>query len=462
MRKLGLKNIYSFIFLIILSFLIIIMFFIGIKRVSRFDNNSYTIKADSFIYDKNFQSIDVKNTSKLKQQITGSYYLTMYEDGVPIKYNVGSNVVVYNDNDPKMYIYGVFYQVNANGNIEMIEKENEIIRDGKPYFYKISDRKYLWIDRNFSSDDGTVNAKNYLIIELDKQGNAHLANNDINYNTINPIILKGTQFSFDIAHEKLIVGTEEINLKNIIGSTNMYQDEVDNEEEDTDYYDDYIKTLVERFNNLNNSLIESNNNHINETNKNDAMIDLSRWVSLGTLEVGVNSVKVNYNVFDPNNEYDSIYLIISDGDESKTIQLNKDKNTYLIRELKINHEYTLTFGYKLSPTIDATNTLINDDVVKIKTKKPNYQFYFNKITTDKIYFYLKMDEDYQIEAGNINLYSDSNLIGTKVIDIKKAKEGYIDYFENNNLGYMIEIKLTDLIYNGESINLDISSKYANR
>ena len=45
-----------------------------------------------------------------------------------------------------------------------------------PKFYKIDDRKYLVVDSKIVSEDYSIEANNYLLVELDKAGNAKLSN----------------------------------------------------------------------------------------------------------------------------------------------------------------------------------------------------------------------------------------------------------------------------------------------
>jgi len=487
LRKLGVKNIRLFIFMSLLAIIIMGIFLFGIKYVAKIDTTTYEIADGSIVYNDDFQLIETKNNTKLQRSYDSNYYLTTLEEGLPVKYKMGQATIVYHPSDYKMYLYGNFYQVLNSGEVKKIEKKEEVIRTNSPFFYKITDRKYLWVDKKFTSDDGSIQAKDYLIIELDKKGNATLANNEMNEKTINPIILKGSQYDFDIVHEKLIIGKEEIDLKNIIGSSNLYEDPKEENngsggnnggddnfnavetppaaEDTSDYYKDYLKTLVKHFNNLTNSVIDTSQ----KGNYGDGTsIYLSRWVSLGTIEAGVTSIKVNYNVFDPNNEYATLFLIIKDASgEASKVYLNKEKDSYIISGLQPNKDYTLIFGYQLISSIDSTNSEINDDTVKVKTIKPSYELRFKKITATQIHFYLKMDSEYQAEAGNISLYTgyDTNSferIANAVIDIEKAKNGYVGTINYKDLKKFVELRVENLMYNGQPVSLDITSRYINQ
>ena len=64
-------------------------------------------------------------------------------------------------------------------------------------FYKIADREYLLVDRQIVSADNSINADNYLLVELDKMGNAKLTNNKLNLKTITPTVLATSKYTFE-------------------------------------------------------------------------------------------------------------------------------------------------------------------------------------------------------------------------------------------------------------------------
>ncbi len=469
MRKLGIKNICLFVLLAILVFVILLIFFFGIRYVLNLDTSTYTLQKGSFLYDDDFNYIEVEDDAILKKSFDNAFYLTMLTDGISQKYKIGPSTVVYNDADYKMYLYGTFYQVSTSGEVQKLTKMTEVVKANVPQFYKIADRKYLWIDSTFTSTSG-LNTDEYLIIELDKQGNATLANHEMYEKTINPMVIKGSLYDFDVVHEKLILTDREIDLKNIIGSSNEYQDPVEEEEEETtttdnSYYDDYFEQLVNSFNNLTGNINDFNEQQQQQNNEEQIHLDLTRWVSLKSVDTSVNSLTVNYQVFDPNNEYNAIFLILqSEGVEAKKIYLNKENTSYTIRDLVPNTEYTVTFGYQLAKSVDELETEVTDDVVKIKTDKPNYQLAFTKITSSKLYYELKVDSLYQLESGTIRLYSDNQVLAEQPIDVSKITNGvYTGSFDNQNLGYFIEIRVEDFVYNGQLINnFPITSKYINQ
>ena len=188
---------------------------------------------------------------------------------------------------------------------------------------------------------------------------------------------------------------------------------------------------------------------------------LLKWLSIGVLEPGVSTIKVNYNVFDPNNEFETVYLDVSGGNivNKNRIYLNKEQNNTTIRDLMSNTSYTLTLGY--TTTINDTKSEIVEDVITIKTLEPSYDLKITKVTSKGIYYYFKMDKELRFDSAILNLYSDSNNLATINVDINNALDGYESFIPVTNLGYKVELKLEQVYYNGSVVDLDVYAKFLN-
>ena len=154
----------------------------------------------------------------------GDYYL-IYKDK---EYDLGTHSVVYHSSNGDITLYGKYYEVNKTGEVKTIKGENKIKSSVNSKFYKLADRKYLIIDRTIEAKNSSFVTSNYLIVNLDKLGNATLLNDKTSYKTIVPTVLKTSSYTFDIANEKLNFGGEDIDLKKIIVSTNEYDEETYN------------------------------------------------------------------------------------------------------------------------------------------------------------------------------------------------------------------------------------------
>lgn len=478
-RKLGKKNTILFVLFSLLIIGIIIIFFFGVKMFMQIGNKEYSVQSGSIIYDKDNKLIKLSNNGKIYKGYSSSYMLKTKKDKENIKYNLGKDAVVFNSTDYKMYLYGSFYQVLLSGNVVKMNGRLEIIRDNGPFVYKLDDRKYLVVSKNLESEDNSIKTSNYLLIDIDKNGSVTLYNNELQERIIKPIVLNCDNFKFDIANEKLVISSKIVNLKEVNGSTNYFvakkdddgniieptkedleKDETPETDNTNDYYASYFNKITKSFNNLTNSVIQgSAKNDSDNTNKN---LDLTRWLSLSDVSVSVNSITVNYNVFDPNNEYNSVFIDFESSNLNgmKRIQLSKESNSYIINELIPDTEYKITIGYTLQ---ENPKQEVYDDIVKVKTNKPDYRINVTKVTQNKVYFNVKIDPSYVIENGNIAMYVDDELYKVSKIDIKKAstKAGWDSSFDFERKQSMVELKLENLKYNGNDIDINVSYKYKN-
>ena len=478
-RKFGKKNTILFVLFSLLIIGIIIIFFFGVKMFMQIGNKEYSVQSGSIIYDKDNKLIKLSNNGKIYKGYSSSYMLKTKKDKENIKYNLGKDAVVFNSTDYKMYLYGSFYQVLLSGNVVKMNGRLEIIRDNGPFVYKLDDRKYLVVSKKLESEDNSIKTSNYLLIDIDKNGSVTLYNNELQERIIKPIILNCDNFKFDIANEKLVISSKIVNLKEVNGSTNYFvakkdddgniieptkkdleKDETPETDNTNDYYASYFNKITKSFNNLTNSVIQgSAKNDSDNTNKN---LDLTRWLSLSDVSVSVNSITVNYNVFDPNNEYNSVFIDFESSNLNgmKRIQLSKESNSYIINELIPDTEYKITIGYTLQ---ENPKQEVYDDIVKVKTNKPDYRINVTKVTQKKVYFNVKIDPSYVIENGNIAMYVDDELYNVSKIDIKKAstKAGWDSSFDFERKQSMVELKLENLKYNGNDIDINVSYKYKN-
>ena len=469
MRKLGKANRKLFIFMSIIVIFFISIFVYFITMALNHDNNIYEIDVNTLFYDEDFRQVVTESDGTLKRKYDNKYHLTTEEGD----YTIGSPCLGSNQDDYALKLYGTAYQISTDGTVTKVTNETSIAKASPAKFYKLKDRKYLFVDQEIYTEDGSIDTSDYLIIELDRQGNATLSNDDINVKTINPLILKGSIFDFDVANEKLIYDKNEIDLKNIIGSSNEYKestDKNDNDNEESDdnddtneiinYYDQYSQNVVNSFNNLTNSVNSINENSKDTIKKDEIYFDFSRWSALKKVFSTASSINIDYIVFDPNSEYQAIFILIRDatGEYQNKYYLNKDSSSYVIRDLIPDNEYTLSFGYRLVSGSED----VYEDTVTVKTKVPSYSIDITKVSRNTIYFTLKVDSNYAFESANVSLYSDTNKIAVESIDYTKISNNqYNGKLNYSNLGYLVEVKLEDIVYNGNVVILDVSDKFIN-
>ena len=485
-KKVYASNIGKYSFFAIIVFLTVGLFFLVILKFNSLDTNKYAIKAGSTFYDPNYNYLKSENDSYIAQRLDGNYYWYTNESNKKNSKNIGQNPIIYNKNDYKLYLYGNCYQVMSTGEVKTLSKNTEIPKASPTKFFKIKDRKYLMVDSSLKTDDNSIKTKGYLIIELDKQGNASFANNELNVKTIKPLILHGTTMKFDIANEKLYYGKKEIDVKNIIGSTNKYKkespktstdkdkDKVDSSitktEENktteittvnnkkTEYYENYLKNVVNSVNNLTKSVTDVNSKTDNSVKKGEIYYDFSKYVALKNVSSSVSSITVSYAVVDSNNEYQNVFILIDDnkGNSNKYF-LNKNETSYVVRNLNVDYNYKLSFGYKL---VSSSEEVI-EDVVNIKTKAPSCKISVTKVSRKALTYNVKVGSEYKFDSGEIHLYVDNIHSATGVVNMNKAvtTDGFSGSMGFDRLGNINTLKLENLVYNGSSVSLDCSYRF---
>ena len=445
------NNTKLFILLSVLLVVILGVFLFFIIRYSKIEKNVYDIEEGSVLYTDSLQYIKTSGKSKIKQAFNGNYYLYETNGVETVKNKLGKSVVVSTPNNSYIDLYGDAYQVLVNGEIVQFKKTNKVSKSSPTKLFKLDDRKYLMVDSNIvSKNDKVINTNGYLYIEIDKNGNASFANNNLSFKTINPITLSGSQFDFDIANETVTYDKKDISLKSIIGSSNKYvrkenmlitDNKVVNETEsnttktnsssgDTDpfvemdigYYDDYLNSIITSVNNLVVSLRNANDTSSKLISQKTVYYDFNKWVALKGVASTSSAINISYSVFDPNSEYDVVFVRLTDHDDnSKIYYLNKNNTSYSIGDLKPDTEYNLEFGYKANNT---NKEKIEDEVV-VSTCKAAYDLKVTKISTKNIissssmqitiYYDLKVDLNYKFKTAKLTFTSNGNELATETL-----------------------------------------------
>ena len=473
MRKLTAGNKINFIVFAIIIIVIIVILIACLRYVMGIDKTVYQIEANTFVYDSENVPVLIENGGTMQAKWDGNYHLET-TDGM--KYNVGPQSVMYNKSSGKVSLYGKMYQVFSDASVQTLSGQTEFTNFSEDRFYKLADRKYLIISDSISNEQKNIQTKRYLLIILDKAGNTLLLNNEINAKTINAMNLITPSFTFDIANEKLIFGENKIDLTKIIGSTNMYEEKVevaDNKNENNNQNNGGT-TIIQNSsstssNNNSSQVIENGNGNINNNtgnvseDNNEGGVNntpLDKNVSLRSATSTSSSITVKYNVIDPESKYQTVYINV-DGDISQTIALDKADTSYTITKLSPNTDYTITFGAREINTDGTISERIEDTLI-VRTEKVSTNIDITRVTSSNIYFNLKIDPNYIYDSADIVLYVDGNEIERKSIEIETATStnGWTNSFKYE-YGSEIIIRLENVIYDGNSINVDIQAKMKN-
>lgn len=449
-------TVFAFIVILIIGILIWAVR-IGIKN----ENEKYQVPNTSYLYDNDYNYIDLENAAQVFKKWTGSYYLK--ENVTKKEYKLGKYAVLYDSAKSSLELFGTFYQVLKGGEIVKYTEHNKLNKSFDSQFYKIDDRKYLIVAKDIKNNTGSLSTKNYLIVIMDKLGNALLLNNEINAKTIKQMVISTPDFDFDVGNEILIYGEENINLKKIIGSTNQYtpapkieeveeekQEENEDEEEvtlaesggtqttitstnDSTNINNNSTTIVTNSGDLQNedSVSDEGKNEKENSNNNAEEVDdswvaplndwmnnvasgfqsiyngnngkkddseLIRSVTLNKLASGTTYVDIDYTIIDPENKYNVVYATIQNNSMAKTISLDKNNTTYRVNDLLPDTNYIVELGYKEIKSDSSVEENV-EDTMSIRTKNISESLVITKVSTSKIYYTLKLDSSYVCDPG---------------------------------------------------------------
>ena len=504
MRKYNDKTKKTIITIIALFMGIVVIFSLFLKKAIDVGKTVYKVTTSSVLFDKDQNMITTTQDSTIRIKWAGDYYLT-YNDK---EYDLGKHAVVYHANDGSINLYGKYYEVKRNGDVKTIKGDNVVKSSESSKFYKLADRKYLIIDKTIASKNSSFVTSNYLIINLDKLGNATLLNDKTSYKTIVPTVLRTSSYTFDIANEKLNFGAEDIDLKKIIGSTNEYDEETYNLNAMKDKEEDASGTGTGNGSgngtgdgtgtgtngeggngtgtngeggtgtgangtgngtNGNGTTVDSISEYTNNYSEviSDAVvqeiINATKNTSVIRISPGINNISVDYVVYDPKNEYKSVYVEVENSETSNinTIYLSKTDTNINIRELAPNVYYKLTFKYTY---YDENKELKEYKFAEegLKTVVPKISIVATKIVNKKIYYKITLDKSYTVSGGTINLYLNNQFTNItanvptkgKVMSIS-GSDCYLDISSlklNSDNENLLSVRLVNLGFDTYNIN----------
>ena len=521
MRKYNGRTKKTMIIILILFVGIIIIFSLFLKKAIDVGRTAYKVVSSSVLFDNEQNLITTSDEGIIRVKWGGDYYL-IYDDK---EYDLGSHSVVYNSTNGDITLYGKFYEVNSDGDVNTIKGENLIKSSVNSKFYKLSDRKYLIIDRTIESKSSSFVTSNYLIVNLDKLGNATLLNDKTSYKTIVPTVLRTSAYSFDIANEKLNFGGEDIDLKKIIGSTNEYDEDTYNlnsvtEQDGVDgtgngsgsgtgngtggngtggtgngsgngaggngtggtgngsgngtgngISTDGNGNRVDADGNLiydgttlgNSSEFTTNYSEVVSDEAVQEIIKATKNTSVIRIGAEINTISVDYVVYDPDNEYKSVYVEVENTATSSvnTIYLSKNDTNIVLRDLSPNVFYNLKFKYTYYENGNELKEYIFDNV-GVRTSVPKVYLSATKISNGKLYYKISFDKSYTVTGGNINLYVNdqfanvsSSIPARGSVSTISGDDCYLDISKlnlTNNNENVVSLRVVNLGFNTYNVN----------
>lgn len=452
-RKYDMRNKKSFLIIIILAILVVGVFSLFIYRYNKASKIEYILQEGVVIQDteKNYIKLDAEG--KLKIRWSGNYYL-IYQDKT---INLGKRVITYNELTGEMKLYGDYYEIQEDGKIIKNSNETVLSNTTNTKFYKMADREYLLVDREIKSSDNNTQASGYLLVELDKLGNAKLSNNKINLKTITPTTLVTSKYRFDINNEILNFGNYDIDLKKIIGSSNQYKPEETNggnggsggggggggsgngsgtgngTGDGTGTGGNGTGTLGNG-NGGNGGVI--NNRPGGEDTDIDDIKDKTKMTSVVRVSEGMTQIDIDYVVYDPYNEYKSIYAEIMKAGKEEVVYLSKTDTHMVIDNLVPDTDYIVNFVYT---TLDSdSGELVRNtfDRLDLRTKKPSYSVEIYKISSvnNTLTYKVNLQSGYAISSVKVNLSFDYYKTMAETGEVIKARASIDNDLSISSLG----------------------------
>lgn len=492
MRALAAGNKKRFALFAIIIITIIILLITSLRLALKHEPEQYKIESNITLYDSDYVPIKTEEEATINKKWDGNYYLAL--NNSKSTYKLNKKVVSFNETKSKVTLYGEVFKVLFDGQVEKYVKDTEIKNNSGDQFYKIADRQYLLISDSIRNESGSISTSKYLYVIIDKSGNTLILNNQIYAKTINPIVLTTSSYKFDIANEKLIVGSNEIDLKKIIGSSNEYKEKEPEEDTNEDKEDSKDKVEHEQNNNNNgnqNSNIQNGegtavgnqntqnnqNNNSNSgsnvqgggqsggiTNSNTNKTPLSKSVSLRGAIATSSYIDIEYAVQDPEHKYQTVYAFVEAVGYENMIALDKNATTYRLTDLEPNTEYKITLGYK---QITADNEIEDqiEDVLSVRTTRINAKLDITKVLAgkQKVYFNLKLDQNYAFDYAKVALYVDGMKESDLVVNLTEAvkQNGWSNVLTFENYGSEIVLQVEGTSHDGTPVSTNIQAKYRN-
>ena len=488
MRKYDKQNKRNFIIVAIICIIIISLFAFFIHKVIEIGKKEYEIGSNSVLYDHERNLITLDKPGLIKVKWSGAYYLIEDKEETLLD----KQVVVFNNATKDFNLYGTIYKINIDEKVETLKDETKVEDSVIPKFYKLADRKYLLIAPTIKSASKDFTAENYLIVELDKMGNATLYNNKVNVKTLKPTKLITNTYTFDIANEELDYAGTLINLKKIIGSTNLYNGE-DAKKDSSESTKDSKKSNNESSGSGQNNTSTNNNgngtgggtgngigsNTGSGTSQNaspsqnsssgNANIEVDNRTfqdknfSVIRNKIGTTSLSVDYQIYDPQDEYKSVYMEVTDASTNnmESYFLSKSATNILIRGLKPQTKYNIAYKYTYLSGGSLNSNTFNTSY-SITTLLPNISILVSRLTSSEVVYSVVCDETSMLGA-NVNLYLDDVYKTSYKFTSSSLTSSFTGTFRLSDYGDFnyLKLKVDSIDFANGKTNVDIEVKEKN-
>jgi len=375
------------------------------------------------------------------------------------KTNVGQAPVFFTSSMKEIKLLGTFYEILKNGEINKLKGETIVNSTASSRIFKIDDRKYLVIAPSIKSGDGSLNASDYLLINIDKAGNGYLFNDEVNIKTFSDLSIITDGFTFKVNEEVLLIDEESIDLAKINGSTNEYEASVPSDKDDGEGNNEGGGNSTG-----DNTTGGSENIYPDTPPEKPEPEIINKYVNRKTtimsVETTASSADISYVVYDPFSEYKTLYVVVSqNGIQINTYNLEMALTKHTISGLRANSEYRFDFYYTYDDESGLEQNVMFDSVLAT-TKNINGNITLEKVSNNSVRYILKIDSNYTLDSANVAMYIDGELVTIDSVNTSAAsKDGFVSTINYEGSGSFVVLKLTDCIYNGAQVDIDASYKY---
>jgi hypothetical protein len=479
---------------------------------------AYALPAGSIVYDGNNGRIELMAQATVRESGNEGYKLTYA--GASEEFALGDHPVAYETDSSTLNLFGDGYRVYRDGSVEAIKARTEITDYENSAFYKLADRRYVITGGTISDETGLFTAQGFLFIVMDRLGDARLLNDRVDMTTLEPMTLVCGDVRFEISSEKLLLGSGNIDLTRILGSSTVGMDALRNmTEEETPAAGDSAAEGRELItirggsggtggtggsggiggtggiggiggiggtggfggsggiggsggtggNGGNGGNGGSGGDGVAGTGDNvaggtfdNANITLRRSIAFLGASSDVTSITVHYAVVDPGYAYGSVFLLVNElvgNGEVKRMELDTAFNSATVYGLNPGSAYTASIGYH---SFDAASEEIVD-IVRVSTPPIAAYIQPTVLTPDSLTFVLKLDSLYTPTAGNISLYQGQAAIGAPYAtehlspeQIRRAASGGLELTFDYGGGAYITLCLEDVHYQGSDVDMSFA------
>lgn len=492
MRKYDIKNKRNIGIIIVISVVIIVMFSLVISLFLKADKKEYEVLGGTLVFDKDKTIIKVENEAIIKTKWNNDYYLIYNKKN----YELGDTAISYNENNGQINLYGRYYEISSGDEIKITSDETVIKDSALTKFYKLADRKYLVVDKEIKSSDGLVSTTDFLMVDLDKIGNATLTNHKVSLKTFSETEIVTSNYTFDIANEILTYGSDVIDLKKIIGSTNTYtkEDLVPSDGSGGGTGGDGITDVTDNTagggggggGSDGDGTGEGTGTGTGSGNGNgtgtgdgsggggggggaggsgggtilEEIKKASKNTSIVSVTTGVSNINIDYVIYDPYSEYTAVYMEYrqSDSNDVKTIYLNSSETSYVISDgILPNTYYDVLFKCSYVDPETGEDVVETIDKKTVITKLPSLSIKVPSTSFGKITYQITTDNSYVLTSGTLIVYIKDKTDGTF-----KEHSSYNIAINGNTVGSIViddimnddivQFKLTDVMSGDTVIN----------